>query len=175
MQYKFMTRGFESTDAIRNYIDRRFEKIDRVLTDDDVVSAEVRAERDAESYKVKAKINLRGNIIVVQEKNPDLYAAIDGLADSLEKKIKKEKATLRDRHRKTASKDTELREETSFEEGQITDVKRFSLSIMSPEEALLQMKVLDRQFFVFRNSETNEINIVYKKKDGTCAVIEFIG
>jgi len=139
MQYKFMTRGFESTDAIRNYIDRRFEKIDRVLTDDDVVSAEV------------------------------------GLADSLEKKIKKEKATLRDRHRKTASKDTELREETSFEEGQITDVKRFSLSIMSPEEALLQMKVLDRQFFVFRNSETNEINIVYKKKDGTCAVIEFIG
>ena len=46
MQYKFMTRGFESTDAIRNYIDRRFEKIDRVLTDDDIVSAEVRAERD---------------------------------------------------------------------------------------------------------------------------------
>ncbi|HEY8543051.1 MAG TPA: ribosome-associated translation inhibitor RaiA, partial [Pseudothermotoga sp.] len=166
MDYKFTVRGFDSSPAVEQYLTKRLEKVDRVLRDSDVVSAEIKAEKDAVNYVLKANINLRGTIVVVQEKDPDLYAAIDKMSDALEKKIKKTKSTIREKHRVPAEKMPEVNVTSLEEESDISETKRIPLSIMPLEEAMLQFKTMKRQFFVFRNSDTNEINMLYVRKDG---------
>ncbi len=178
MNYRFVTRGFDSSPAIEQYVEKRLDKVDRVIRDEEVVSAEIKAEKDAVNYVLKANLNLRGNTVVVQEKDPDLYAAIDKLCDALEKRVKKIKSTIREKHRIPAQKaipsmgSEEVVEDE--EELQIAETKRIPLSIMPLEEAMLQFKTMNRQFFVFRNSETNELNLLYTRKDGKIALIELV-
>ncbi|HOJ89081.1 MAG TPA: ribosome-associated translation inhibitor RaiA [Pseudothermotoga sp.] len=174
MNYKFSTRGFDSSPAVEQYLSKRLEKVDRVLKDSDVVSAEIKAEKDALNYVLKANINLKGNIVVVQEKDPDLYTAIDKMSDALEKKVKKTKSTIREKHRVSAEKMPEVSTSSFEEESDISETKRIPLSIMPLEEALLQFRTMKRQFFVFRNSDTNEINMLYVRKDGKVGLFEFV-
>lgn len=174
MNYKFTTRGFDSSPAVEQYLSKRLEKVDRVLKDNDVVSAEIKAEKDAVNFVLKANINLRGNIVVVQEKDPDLYTAIDRMSDALEKKIKKIKSTIREKHRVPAEKEPQISTSSLEEETDIAETKRIPLSLMPLEEAILQFKTMKRQFFVFRNSETNEINMLYVRKDGKMGLFEFV-
>ncbi|WP_041081084.1 ribosome hibernation-promoting factor, HPF/YfiA family [Thermotoga profunda] len=174
MDYKFTVRGFDSSPAVEQYLAKRLEKVDRVLRDSDVVSAEIKAEKDAVNYVLKANINLRGTIVVVQEKDPDLYAAIDKMSDALEKKIKKTKSTIREKHRTPVEKMPEMAVAPLEEESDISETKRIPLSIMPLEEAMLQFKTMKRQFFVFRNSDTNEINMLYTRKDGKIGLFEFV-
>ncbi len=177
MNYRFVTRGFDKSPAIEQYVEKRLDKVDRVLRDEEVVSAEIKAEKDALNYVLKANLNLKGNTIVVQEKDPDLYAAIDKLCDALEKRVKKVKSTIREKHRTPAQKvnisNTSQEVFEDEEELVVTETKRVPLNIMSFEEALLQFKTMNRQFFVFRNSETNELNLLYMRKDGKVGLIEF--
>lgn len=172
MNYRFTTRGFEATAAMQQYLEKRLEKVDRVIRDEELVSAEIRAEKDAVNYVVKANLNIRGNVIIVQEKNPDLYTAIDDLCDALEKKVKKLKSTIRDKHREP--KQIEI--STSAEEGEedVAETRRLPLNVMPLEEAILQFKTMERQFFLFRNSDTNEINLLLLRKDGKLSLYEFV-
>lgn len=174
MNYKFTTRGFDSSPAVEQYLSKRLEKVDRVLRENDVISAEIKAEKDAVNYVLKANINLRGNIVVVQEKDPDLYSAIDKMSDALEKKVKKTKSTIREKHRVPAEKTPEISTTMLEEESDISETKRIPLSLMPLEEAMLQFKTMKRQFFVFRNSDTNEINMLYVRKDGKIGLFEFV-
>lgn len=171
MNYRFTTRGFETTAAMQQYLDKRLEKVDRVIKDEELVSAEIKAEKDAVNYVVKANINLRGNVIVVQEKDPDFYAAIDALCDALEKKVKKLKSTIRDKHREP--KQMEIPAIVEETEEDVAETKRLPLNVMPLEEAILQFKTMDRQFFLFRNSETGEINLLLLRKDGKIGLYEF--
>ncbi|HBT39887.1 MAG: Sigma 54 modulation protein/ribosomal protein S30EA [Thermotoga sp. 50_1627] len=171
MNYRFTTRGFEATAAMQQYLEKRLEKVDRVIRDEELVSAEIKAEKDAVNYVVKANINLRGNVIVVQEKDPDLYAAIDNLCDALEKKVKKLKSTIRDKHREP--KQLEISSVAEESEEEVAETRRLPLNVMPMEEAILQFKAMDRQFFLFRNSETGEINLLLLRKDGKLSLYEF--
>lgn len=172
MNYRFTTRGFEATAAMQQYLEKRLEKVDRVIRDEELVSAEIRAEKDAVNYVVKANLNLRGNVIVVQEKNPDLYTAIDDLCDALEKKVKKLKSTIRDKHREP--KQIEISSSVEESEEDIAEARRLPLNVMPLEEAILQFKTMERQFFLFRNSDTNEINLLLLRKDGKLSLYEFV-
>lgn len=172
MNYRFTTRGFEATAAMQQYLEKRLEKVDRVIKDEELVSAEIKAEKDAVNYVVKANINLRGNVIVVQEKDPDLYAAIDRMSDALEKKVKKLKSTIRDKHREPKQLEISIPVSEESEE-ELAETKRLSLNVMPLEEAILQFKEMDRQFFLFRNSETGEINLLLLRKDGKLSLYEF--
>ncbi|GAB4318442.1 ribosome hibernation-promoting factor, HPF/YfiA family [Pseudothermotoga elfii] len=176
MNYIFSTKGFDSSPAIEEYLEKRFQKVDRVLKENDIVSAEIRAEKDAINYVLKANINFKGNIIVVQEKDPDLYTAIDRLSDALEKRVKKIKSTVRERHRMPVERIPSISDTYEFEEegSEVYEAKRVPLSVMPLEEAILQFKTMERQFFVFRNSETNEINLLYIRKDGKIGLFEFV-
>ncbi len=179
MEYRLMGRGIEISDAIKSYVDRRFEKVERVLNDGDVTSAEVRIEKDGENYVLKIVMNFRGEIIKVEERNPDVYAAIDFASDALEKQVKKLRDKVRVRH-KAGSKglaeaiaaDMPGVEEERVGEDKIESVKRIPLTPMSVEEAVLQMDVMDHLFLVFRNSESGEINVIYRKKDGGYGLLE---
>ena len=178
MDYRITGRGIGVSDAIRNYIDRRLEKIDRVLEEGDVTSMEIRLEKDAENYVVRMIVNLRGDIIKVEERQPDLYTAVDFASDALEKQVKKLKGKFRSRHKagmkglsEVLSEGLEPQPEKTLED-KITSVRRISLMPMSLEEAVLQMDAMDHVFLVFRNVETNEINVIYRKKEGEYGLLE---
>ena len=179
MDYRVIGRGIEISDAIKNYINRRLEKVERVTNDGDVTSMEIRIEKDAENYVMKIVMNFRGEIIKVEERNPDVYTAIDFASDALEKQVKKLRERGRTRHKAGSKGLTEAIaeempeiEEERLGEDKITSIKRIALTPMSVEEAVLQMDVMDHMFMVFRNSETNEINVIYRKKDGEYGLLE---
>ncbi len=179
MDYRVIGRGIEISDAIKNYINRRLEKVERVTNDGDVTSMEIRIEKDAENYVMKIVMNFRGEIIKVEERNPDVYTAIDFASDALEKQVKKLRERGRTRHKagskglaEAIAEEMPETEEENASEDRITSIKRIALTPMSVEEAVLQMDVMDHMFMVFRNSETNEINVIYKKKDGEYGLLE---
>lgn len=176
MEYRVITRGVELSDAMKNYIDKKFEKVDRVLKEDDVTSMEVRIEKDAENYVVKIILNMKGEMINVEEKNSDVYTAIDFVSDALEKRVKKVKDKMRVRHKSgvrglAESMMDEIK--ISEEEDQIVSEKRLPLLQMDLEEALLQMKTMNHLFLVFRNIDTGEINLLFRKNEKGYGLIEF--
>jgi len=176
VEYRVITRGFELSDAMKAYIDRRLEKVDRVLREDDVTSMEIRIEKDAENYVVKIILNMRGEMINVEERNSDVYTAIDFVSDALEKRVKKAKDKMRVRHKSgvrglAESMLNEVKAEE--EEDKIVSEKRLPLLQMDLEEALLQMETMDHMFLVFRNIDTGEINLLFRKDEKKYGLIEF--
>lgn len=176
MEYRVITRGFELSDAMKTYIDRKLEKVDRVLREDDVTSMEIRIEKDAENYVVKIILNMRGEMINVEERNSDVYTAIDFVSDALEKRVKKAKDKMRVRHKSgvrglAESMLNEVKAEE--EEDKIVSEKRLPLLQMDLEEALLQMETMDHMFLVFRNIDTGEINLLFRKDEKKYGLIEF--
>ncbi|MCD6449821.1 MAG: ribosome-associated translation inhibitor RaiA [Thermotogaceae bacterium] len=180
MEYKVIGRGVQISDAIKNYVKRRFEKIERVLNDGDVTSMEIRIEKDAENYVLKVVMNLKGYILTVEERNTDMYATIDFASDALEKQVKKLRDKSRARHKAgikglsetIAGEMVKPEYEPETPEEKITSVKRAPLTLMNVEEAVLQMDVMDHNFMVFKNAETGEVNVLYRKKDGEYGLLE---
>ena len=180
MEYRVIGRGVQISDAIKNYVERRFEKIERVLNDGDITSMEIRIEKDAENYVLKVVMNLRGDILTVEEKNTDMYAAIDFASDALEKQVKKLRDKSRARHKAgvkglaqaIADEMGKPEYEPETPEDRITSVKRIPLNLMNVEEAVLQMDVMNHNFMVFKNAETGEVNVIYRKKEGEYGLLE---
>ena len=108
----------------------------------------------------------------------DMYAAIDEVVDKLEKQMVKYKSRLRDKSRRDSSFADELKSislEVNTDDEEVTKiekVKRFEIKPMDPEEAVLEMELISHNFFVFRNAETDNINVVYKRKDGSFGLID---
>jgi putative sigma-54 modulation protein len=130
-----------------------------------------------QKYRHKAEVLIKANGMMIQAEGitGEVYSAIDEVAEKLERQIKryKEKLTA---HRKTetrtraaqASTETPAAEET----GKIIKRKQFSMKPMAPDEAAMQMDLLGKDFFVFTNDKTGDINVIYKRKDGNFGLIE---
>ncbi|AEB12289.1 ribosome hibernation-promoting factor, HPF/YfiA family [Marinithermus hydrothermalis] len=177
--YKLVGRNVEVTEALKNYIDKKVARLDRYF--DHIVDAKVvlsvagspHVERRA---KAEFQLNVPGGIIRVEESDADMYAAIDRGVEILEKQLKRFKGRLMNRRRATNAKaavppvpSSETEEEPAPE---IVRVKRFEMKPMTPEDAAIQMEALGHDFFVFRNAETDEINVIYRRRDGNYGLIE---
>lgn len=182
MKYNLQARGVEVTDAIRNYLDRRLEKIDRAFQEDRIISADVRIDKEKGTYRFEFTVHVPEMVIRVEERGNDLYNLIDTASDVLERKLKSYKET-RMRHNRRATRreipiKPELEEEDEFEEESpeilIVKRKRFAMKPMLLEEAIEQMNLLGHNFFVFRNADTNEVNVLYKRNDGGLGLIELM-
>jgi len=122
---------------------------------------------------VEVTINANKFILRGEESHKDLYASIDKVSDKIERQIRKNKTRLKKRTVKDVSKDFVL----DFEEKEENDniiVKRKVIENkpMSEEEAILQMELLGHEFFAYKNEETKEVNILYRRKDGDYGVLE---
>ncbi|ABR30158.1 30S ribosomal protein S30 [Thermosipho melanesiensis] len=174
MEYRISTKGVETTEALKNYLEKRLEKIDRVVEDN--VRLDVKLEKDSSEYVGKIMVHYLGKDLVVSEKSTDVYNLIDLLTDSFEKKIKRERDYVRPTHKANVKGLGEVFKEEMPEEiteEKISNVKRVNLMITSLEEAIAQMDVMNHEFFVFRNMETNEINMLIKGKNGGYVLYEF--
>ncbi len=178
--YKLVGRNVDVTDALKDYIKRKTERLDRYF--DNIVDAKVvlslagspHVERRA---KAEIQLNVPGGLIRVEESDPDMYAAIDRAVEVLEKQLKRFKGRLvGKRHSGHAAPaapaaPAEFSEEEEYEP-EIVRVKRFEMKPMMPEDAALQMEALGHTFFVFRNAESGEISVIYRRHDGNYGLIE---
>ena len=166
----------EVTKAIQDYAQEKLGRIERYLGDSSNVRATVVVNVKGHRQKVEVTIPLKTVILRAEETREDLYAAIDVVADKLERQIRKNKTKLQSKKMKdTFSKDFMLDAIENVEEENVDKIvkrKKIEVKPMSEEEAILQMELLEHQFYIFKDSETNNISVVYKRNEGNYGIIE---
>ena len=169
-------KKLELTDGIKNAIEEKIGKLERYLDLETQVKVTVSAKKSTQKIEVTI-IPISGPIIRAEDSEENLYAAIDVVHDKLKKQIRRYKNKLQDKHQ---SKDESIRFQMDDEfknEGSDLDIvierrKKFDMKPMSPEEAVLQMELIEHGFYMFRNIDSDEISIVYKREDGGYGLIE---
>lgn len=186
MDYKLIGRNIEITDAMRAYAEEKLGKLNRYsdhIIDAKVVMSYATDGNPALPAKVEVQLNLPHGVVRAEESGHDTYAATDVVVEKLERQLKRFK------ERKLAKRaqepllgsgvpplplDDELppEAETEAEAGEIVRVKRHVMRPMSPEDAAIQMEAVGHSFFVFRNMESDDINVLYLRFDGNYGLIE---
>ncbi len=173
MKYNIRGEKLVITDAIKDYTKEKLGKLDKYFKDDDI-TANVLAKVRGNSQIVEVTIPTSKFILRSEEEHDDLYAAIDLVTDKLERQIRKNKTRL-NRNVKESVKEFNFDYDLPVEEeGKETVVKRKKLEMkpMSEEEAILEMELLGHNFFVYKDMDTGNINVLYKRKDGDYGLIE---
>ncbi len=173
MKIKITGRNIELTEGLKNAVEDKLNKLERYFTPDTDVYVTLSVEK--ERQKVEVTIPTKGNIIRSEQVSNDMYVSIDLVEEVIERQLKKYRTKLVAKHQNAASAfKQEFLEEQSVEdeEIQITRVKKFDLKPMYAEDACVQMELLGHDFFVFVNAETDEVNVVYKRKGNTYGLIE---
>jgi len=162
-------RHLEVTPALKSYAEEKLGKFDRYLSQ----ITEATVTLTVEKYRHKAEVLLKANGVLIQAEGVtgEIYSSIDEVVEKLEKQVKKYKEKLIS-HRKGEGKTTSAASAPEPETGKIIKKKRFDMKPMSPDEAAMQMELLDKNFFVFSNHTTGEINVIYRRNDGNFGLIE---
>ena len=169
---KYLIRGekIQVTDSIKDYIQEKLSKMDKYLDNPENVEAKILIKVKGVEQRVEVTIQTKGYFLRAEEAHSDLYAAIDLIVDKLERQIRKYKTKLLDKSRQENIQDTFDIEENIEEE--IVKRKKIYLKPMDEEEAIMQMELLGHTFFVFKNTDTDNICIIYKRHDGNYGLIE---
>ncbi len=173
--YKFVGRNVEITDAIRNYVEKKLARLERyhdAIQDAKVVLSLAGSPHVERRAKAEIQLNVRGGLIRVEEEDPDMYAAIDRAVEVLEKQLKRFKGRLVGKRHTALGQPSPPAVEEAEETPEIVRVKRFEMKPMTPEDAAVQMEALGHSFFVFKNADTGDINVIYRRKDGNYGLIE---
>ena len=177
---KISVRGdkIKVTEAMNNYVVEKLKKIDKYLDNPEEVNASVVVRVEKQGQKVEITIPLKNFMLRAEETQEDIYAAVDTIIDKIERQIRKNKTKLESQAKKSREvkgfvlDEIKLEEDEEVEETKIVKRKRVDVKPMSEEEAVLQMELLGHDFFVFVNAETDEVNVVYKRKGNTYGIIE---
>lgn len=164
-------RQIEVTPALKNYAEKKIKKIARYLSN--ITEAIVTINVEKYRHKVEVLLKVNGVLIQAEGTTGDVFSSIDGVVDKLERQIKKYKEKLVS-HRKSETKVAVAVTEVpaTVEVGRIIKNKRFELKPMSPDEAVMQMELLDKDFFIFTNDNNGDINVIYRRRDGNFGLIE---
>lgn len=174
-------KGLEVSEPLRAYAEEKIGKLDRYL--DNIKEASVdlsveKAKNAEERFVVQVTAMANGTILRGEERAGDLYAAIDSVLDVMQRQIVRYKGKHRGRGRLSAAKMVAAEtvsldgEEVTEEEPRVVKTKRFAIKPMGLEEAVEQMELLGHDFFVFFNASSEEVNVLYRRKDGNYGLIE---
>lgn len=173
---KILIRGekLKVTDAIKGHVEEKLEKLDKYFEKSEEVSATVLLKVRNNDQIIEVTIPTLKYTLRAEEKHEDLYAAIDLVIDKLERQIRKNKTRLKDKYKKEESMDFVFTYEEPEEENtnKIEKRKKLDIKPMNEEEAILQMELIDHDFFVFKNIEEECISVIYKRKDGSYGIID---
>ncbi|MCI8269919.1 MAG: ribosome-associated translation inhibitor RaiA [Lachnospiraceae bacterium] len=172
MRYTITGRNINVTPGIRRAVEEKIGKLDRYFNPDTEVIITLSVQKDKQ--KIEVTIPVKGNLIRAEESSDDMYTSIDLVEEVIERQLKKYKNKLIDKKQSAQSfSDFFINEEAVDEEEiQIVKTKRFGIKPMDPEEACVQMELLGHNFYVFLNAETEEVNVVYKRKGHSYGLIE---
>lgn len=174
MKITIVGKNIEVTQGLKDAVEERFAKLDKYFTS--ATEAKVTLIVDKDRQKIEVTIPLKGQTLRAEEITSDMYASIEAVTDTIEAQLKKYRAKIIARQQADSTtifaqdylEDTE--DET--EKLQIIRTKKFDMKPMYPEDACLEMELLGHDFFMFCNAETDEINVVYKRKNGAYGLIE---
>ncbi|MBQ9910474.1 MAG: ribosome-associated translation inhibitor RaiA [Lachnospiraceae bacterium] len=175
MKYVFNGRNYTITDDVRAYAEKKLSKLDNYFTDDTEIHVTLSKTRGEE--KAEVTIPMRGTTVRAEETSNDMFTAIDLLQEIVERQLRRNRKKLIDRKQNAPSlssyfmdfnDDEDVEEETV----RIVKSKHFALKPMDPEEACFQMDMSNHNFYVFYNAGTDQVNVVYKRKDGNYGLIE---
>ncbi|MGN0159955.1 MAG: ribosome hibernation-promoting factor, HPF/YfiA family [Lachnospiraceae bacterium] len=172
MRFIITGRNIEVTDGLRSAVEEKLGKLDRFFNADTEVIVTLSVEK--ERQKIEVTIPVKGNIIRSEQVSSDMYVSIDLVEEIIERQLKKYKNKIVDQKQSQAEFAKEYIEKEYEDEADVKIIrtKKFGIKPMDPEEACVQMELLGHNFFVFFNSETETVNVVYKRKGNTYGLIE---
>ena len=175
MIFEYTGRHVDVTPAIRRHVEEHFSKIDTIFNDS-TASAHVIIEVEKNRHKGEILLHWRGEMLTAVDVNADMYQALTRAIAKIEKQAVKLKKKLIDRRQGARPLSTLAPDngqvETPALAGRIINARRYSVKPMTPEEAALRLSEEDDQFLVFRDSETQRLGVIYKRKDGNYGLIE---
>lgn len=179
MKFNIIGRKYNIKDNVREYIEKKLSKLDKFFKTEPTARVVLGTIKDNDY--IEAQINAGGMIFRAEASDKEILAAVDKIIDVIERQIRKNKTKLAKRIKdiqvagsSMISGATYVDEEPEEAEFEIVKTKRFTVKPMDVEEAILQMNLLGHTFFVFKNVDTSEMNVVYKRKDGKYALIESV-
>lgn len=176
MKYIITGRNLEVSEGLRQYVEKKFSKLDYYFNENTEVYVTLSKQKSSE--KVEITIPMKGTTVHAEEASQDMYLSIDLLEDIVERQLRRNRKKLIDRKQNAQSFSSLFMEDQSDAESEeeekisIVRTKKFEMKPMDPEEACFQMEMSGHTFYVFCNSDTNEVNVVYKRKDGNYGLIE---
>ena len=172
MRYIIYGKNLKVSDSLKQAVNTKFGKLEKFFTPDTEVQITLSMQKSRQI--VEATIPMKGTILRAEQSSDDMYVSIDQTVDVLERMIRKYKTKITAHGKGAGAFTDEFLEEDVDNPGTITirRSKRFAIKPMDAEEACVQMELLGHDFYVFRNARTFEVNVVYRRKDGTYGLIE---
>lgn len=172
MKITISGKNIDVTEGLKAAVNEKLGKLEKYFTPDTNVIATLSVEK--ERQKIEVTIPVKGNIIRSEQVSNDMYVSIDLVEEVIERQLRKYKNKIADKQQEAGNFQKEYLEHDYLEDEdiQIIRTKKFGMKPMYPEDACVQMELLGHTFFVFRNAETDEVNVVYKRKNNTYGLIE---
>lgn len=170
--------GFVPTEAIKNYAEKKLDKVVTMFGDDTINRVRVVTKVYSDHHKVEVTIYAKGQMVRAEVSDPDMYAAIDKSVDKLVAQTRKHKEKIKSNIEKEGIRNVFSQEfdaeslEKELVAINLVKNKKIELVPMTPTEAIIEMELSGHDFFVFLDEETNRTNVVYRRVDGDYAVIE---
>lgn len=170
-------KNIEVSDYLEELINKKVSKLDKYFPEDTQAYVTLSVERNR--HIVEVTIPYAGGIIRGEETSGDMYASVDNVLSKLEKQIVRHRTKLEKSLRAGAFRapepvyaDAFTQDDLDEEAAKVVKVKRFDIKPMTVDEAMLQLEMLGHSFYMFTNGDTNQINVIYKRKDGNYGLIE---
>ena len=170
-------KNIEVSDYLEELINKKVSKLDKYFPEDTQANVTLSVERNR--HIVEVTIPYAGGIIRGEETSGDMYASVDNVLSKLEKQIVRHRTKLEKSLRAGAFRapepvyaDAFTQDDLDEEAAKVVKIKRFDIKPMTVDEAMLQLEMLGHSFYMFTNGDTNQINVIYKRKDGNYGLIE---
>lgn len=173
MRIKITGRNIELTEGLKAAVEDKLNKLEKYFTPDTEVNVTLSVEK--ERQKVEVTIPMKGSYIRSEQVSSDMYVSIDLVEEVIERQLKKYRTKLVTKQQNASAvfKQDFLDEKSEDdEEIKIIRTKKFDMKPMYPEDACVEMELLGHDFYVFINAETEDVNVVYKRKGNTYGLIE---
>ncbi|MBR3624274.1 MAG: ribosome-associated translation inhibitor RaiA [Selenomonadaceae bacterium] len=172
--FKLRGKNIEITPVLREYVEKRIGKIEKYFDNLDEINVLLTVSKGRHIVEVTVPVS-GGVLLRGEEATMDMYTSIDLVYEKLERQIRKQKTKLEKRFRQNFNADAIEEGPVAREEGEEYNIirhKKFSVKPMDTQEAIMQMNLLNHNFFMFRDSTTESVNVVYKRADGDYGLIE---
>lgn len=173
MKFIILGKNIEVTEGLKSAVEDKIGKLEKYFTPETEVHVTLSVEKDRQ--KIEVTIPVKGNIIRSEQVSNDMYVSIDLVEEIIERQLKKYKTKLVDKKQDAVNyfkKEFVENDYVEDEDVKIIRTKRFDIKPMYPEDACIQMELLGHNFYVFCNAETDQVNVVYKRKGNTYGLIE---
>lgn len=172
MRFTISGKNIDVTEGLKAAVTDKLGKLEKYFTPDTEIIVTLSVEK--ERQKIEVTIPVKGNMIRSEQVSNDMYVSIDLVEEVIERQLKKYKKKLIDKKQSAVSFNKEFIEKDYDTDDHIEIIRRksFGMKPMYPEDACVQMEMLGHSFYVFVNAETEQINVVYKRKGNTYGLIE---